>query len=113
MHIYDLLFDFLFNFFYFPLIFILYTAQSISEKKKILNGWRYIHSMFSLILSNYICEGGKKGEYEYDIYIIVKTVFLPSEINRWMGDNLINFFWEKAFLGALAGCGKASIYYGC
>ena len=69
--------------------------------------------MFSLILSNYICEGGKKGEYEYDIYIIVKTVFLPSEINRWMGDNLINFFWEKAFLGALAGCRKASIYYGC
>lgn len=39
-----------------------------------------------------------------------KQVFLPSQINGRTGDNSINFFWEKVFLGALAGCRKAGIY---
>ena len=39
---------------------------------------------------------------------------LPSQMNGRTGTTLKNSFWVKAFLGALAGCGKVTwIYYGC
>ena len=47
------------------------------------------------------------------VFFKCENRFLPSQINGRTRNNSINFFWEKAFLGALAGCRKVGIYYSC
>ena len=42
-----------------------------------------------------------------------ETQGFALKINGRMGNNPINFFWKKAFLGALTGCRKVRVYYGC